>query len=58
MRSMPTLCAGRVRSRGVEAMFPDLHRRSHGEESLALIESRMTGDGLCLLDESESALSW
>lgn len=43
---------------GVNAMFPDLHNRSHGESLLALIESRMTGDGLYLLDEPESALSF
>ena len=43
---------------GVKVMFPDLHNRSHGESFLTLIESRMTGDGLYILDEPESALSF
>jgi predicted ATPase len=43
---------------GVKQMFPDLHHRSHGESFLALIDSRMTEDGLYLLDEPESALSF
>ncbi len=42
---------------GVKALFPDLHNRSHGESFLALIESRMSSDGLYFLDEPESALS-
>ncbi len=43
---------------GVKSLFPDLHNRSHGESFLALIESRMSGDGFYLLDEPESALSF
>jgi predicted ATPase len=43
---------------GVAALFPDLHHRSHGESFLALIDGRMTDDGLYLLDEPESALSF
>lgn len=43
---------------GLAAMFPDLHHRSHGESFLTLIEDRMSGDGLYLLDEPESALSF
>jgi predicted ATPase len=43
---------------GVKALFPDLHRRSHGESFLTLAESRMTGNGLYYLDEPESALSF
>ena len=39
-------------------MFPDLHNRSHGESFLTLIGSRMSDDGLYLLDEPESALSF
>ncbi|MFN0026881.1 MAG: AAA family ATPase [Acidimicrobiales bacterium] len=38
--------------------FPDLHNRSHGESFLALVKSRMVNDGLYLLDEPESALSF
>lgn len=38
--------------------FPDLHRRSHGESFLELIDSRMTTDGFYVLDEPESALSF
>lgn len=43
---------------GVAALFPDLHHRSHGESFLTLIDSRMGVDGLYLLDEPESALSF
>jgi predicted ATPase len=43
---------------GVAGMFPDLHHRSHGESFLTLIDSRMSDDGLYLLDEPESALSF
>ena len=43
---------------GVKPMFPDLHHRSHGESFLTLIDSRMSDDGLYLLDEPESALSF
>ena len=43
---------------GVAALFPDLHHRSHGESFLTLIDSRMSADGLYLLDEPESALSF
>jgi predicted ATPase len=43
---------------GVKSMFPDLHHRSHGESFLTLIDSRMSEDGLYLLDEPESALSF
>jgi predicted ATPase len=43
---------------GVAALFPDLHHRSHGESFLTLIDSRMSDDGLYLLDEPESALSF
>jgi predicted ATPase len=43
---------------GVAGMFPDLHNRSHGESFLTLIASRMHADGMYLLDEPESALSF
>jgi predicted ATPase len=43
---------------GVASLFPDLHNRSHGESFLTLIDSRMSDDGLYLLDEPESALSF
>jgi predicted ATPase len=43
---------------GVFKLFPDLHHRSHGESFLTLIDSRMSEDGLYLLDEPESALSF
>jgi predicted ATPase len=43
---------------GVAVLFPDLHHRSHGESFLTLIDSRMSNDGLYLLDEPESALSF
>ncbi len=43
---------------GVATLFPDLHHRSHGESFLTLIDSRMSDDGLYLLDEPESALSF
>jgi predicted ATPase len=43
---------------GVASLFPDLHHRSHGESFLTLIDSRMSDDGLYLLDEPESALSF
>jgi predicted ATPase len=43
---------------GVAMLFPDLHHRSHGESFLTLIASRMSTDGLYLLDEPESALSF
>ena len=42
----------------VSMLFPDLHHRSHGESFLTLIDSRMNDDGLYLLDEPESALSF
>ena len=46
-----------VRRRG--ELFPDLHHRSHGESFLTLIDSRIrASDGLYLLDEPESALSF
>ena len=34
-----------------------LHRQSHGESFLSLVESRFGGEGLYLLDEPEAALS-
>ena len=34
-----------------------LHKQSHGESFLALVEHRFGGDGLYLLDEPEAALS-
>ena len=34
-----------------------LHRQSHGESFLALVENRFVGEGLYLLDEPEAALS-
>ena len=34
-----------------------LHRQSHGESFLALIQNRFGGNGLYLLDEPEAALS-
>ncbi len=34
-----------------------MHKQSHGESFLALIENRFGGDGLYLLDEPEAALS-
>jgi predicted ATPase len=43
---------------GVSMLFPDLHHRSHGESFLTLIDSRMSDDGLYMLDEPESALSF
>lgn len=38
--------------------FADLHRRSHGESFLAIIDEKMTSNGLFFLDEPESALSF
>jgi predicted ATPase len=43
---------------GVRILFPNLHDRSHGESFLTLIENRMADNGLYLLDEPESALSF
>lgn len=43
---------------GLRHIFPDLHNRSHGESFLSLIDSRMAHDGLYILDEPESALSF
>ncbi len=34
-----------------------LHRQSHGESFLALVENRFRGHGLYILDEPEAALS-
>jgi predicted ATPase len=34
-----------------------LHRQSHGESFLALVENRFSGNGLYILDEPEAALS-
>jgi predicted ATPase len=34
-----------------------LHRQSHGESFLALVENRFSGHGLYILDEPEAALS-
>jgi predicted ATPase len=34
-----------------------LHHQSHGESFLALLEHRLRGDGLYILDEPEAALS-
>ena len=34
-----------------------LHKQSHGESFLALVENRFGGHGLCILDEPEAALS-
>ncbi len=34
-----------------------LHRQSHGESFMALVENRFGGDGLYILDEPEAALS-
>lgn len=34
-----------------------LHRQSHGESFLALVQNRFSGDGLYILDEPEAALS-
>lgn len=34
-----------------------LHRQSHGESFLALVENRFGGNGIYLLDEPEAALS-
>ena len=34
-----------------------LHKQSHGESFLALVENRFGGEGLYLLDEPEAALS-
>ena len=36
----------------------DLHDRSHGEGFLAILERKFAGDGVYLLDEPESALSF
>lgn len=44
---------------GVERAYggKSLHRQSHGEAFLALLQHRFQGDGLYLLDEPEAALS-
>src|SRR5438105_5655818 len=44
---------------GVERVYGgrSLHRQSHGEAFLALLQHRFQGDGLYLLDEPEAALS-
>lgn len=44
---------------GVEIAYggKSLHRQSHGEAFLALLQHRFQGDGLYLLDEPEAALS-
>ena len=44
---------------GVEAGYGDqsLHRQSHGESFLTLVEQRFKGRGLYILDEPEAALS-
>jgi predicted ATPase len=44
---------------GVERAYGgrSLHRQSHGEAFLALLQHRFQGDGLYLLDEPEAALS-
>jgi predicted ATPase len=42
---------------GVAALFPDLHRESHGESFLDLAMSRFLRPGLYILDEPEAALS-
>ncbi len=44
---------------GVERAYggKSLHRQSHGEAFLALLNERFQGDGLYLLDEPEAALS-
>ena len=34
-----------------------LHKQSHGESFLALVENRFSGNGLYILDEPEAALS-
>ncbi|MPN59040.1 hypothetical protein SDC9_206758 [bioreactor metagenome] len=34
-----------------------LHRQSHGESFLALVQNRFSGNGLYILDEPEAALS-
>lgn len=34
-----------------------LHEQSHGESFMALVENRFFGNGLCILDEPEAALS-
>lgn len=43
---------------GIQALFPDLHGRSHGQSFLQLITSRFSTPGLYLMDEPESALSF
>lgn len=35
----------------------DLHKQSHGESFLALVQNRFSGNGIYLLDEPEAALS-
>jgi predicted ATPase len=43
---------------GIAEDFPDLHRRSHGESFLDLLEQRLERIGLFVMDEPESALSF
>ena len=46
-------CGGVLSSYGGRS----LHRQSHGESFMALVENRFGGEGLYLLDEPEAALS-
>ena len=51
--AVPAFSAGIVESYGGVS----LHRQSHGESFMALVENRFGGDGLYILDEPEAALS-
>lgn len=46
------------RDEWLKPTFADLHRRSHGESFLEIIDEKMASDGLFMLDEPESALSF
>jgi len=46
------------RDEWLKPKFPNLHARSHGESFLDIIDAKMQSDGLFLLDEPESALSF
>lgn len=51
--------ATEIDSRGIEYGYggKSLHAQSHGESFLALLTSRLQGDGIYLFDEPEAALS-
>lgn len=43
---------------GIAKLFPNLHDRSHGQSFITLIQSRFASEGLYIMDEPESALSF